>query len=72
MKKVKVVSNKNLPARLPFFRSLTVALAIDYWNAPAWLVGAVTTFMVIYWIVSIVTIGLSDQVEIFKDKTTQL
>ena len=72
MKKVRVVSHKNLPMGFPVFRTITVALALDYWNAPAWLVGAVTTFMVIYWIASIKKIVESEEVEIFKDKEVDL
>jgi hypothetical protein len=35
------IHHKNLPTKLPITQTLTIFLAMDYWNAPEWLFGVV-------------------------------
>jgi hypothetical protein len=50
MKKTKVIKAANLPARLPIFQTVVVSLALDYYDAPPWLRGAVWALMLLWWI----------------------
>lgn len=60
-----VVSNKNLPSRLPVFSAITTYLALEHFNAPEWLYGAIGLFFLLAFIGSIYSIVMSERVEIF-------
>jgi len=66
MKKRKVVSEKNLPTRLPVWSSLIVWLLLDRFNPPGWAWGVVGTVFVFFWIVAITDIFVREDVELFK------
>lgn len=50
MKKIKVISNKNLPARPPLWSSMTAWLMLDRFDAPGWVYGVVGCLFVLLWI----------------------
>lgn len=68
MKTKKVISTNNLPARLPIYQTLTAWIALDYFNAPQWLWGAIGLFFIILWIVAIITISNQKHIDLFDDK----
>ena len=47
------IHRQNLPTRLPITQTLTIFLAMDYWNAPEWLFGAISFSACIVWIFTI-------------------
>lgn len=63
----KVISNSNLPAKLPIWSSITAALALDYWNAPEWLIGAVGLFFIVGWILIIINMVIQEKVDVFEE-----
>lgn len=66
MNKIKVISRRNLPGKLPLLQTLVAILSLDYWNAPQWLWGVVGIILTMYWIVDIFFIINSKQVNIFE------
>ena len=62
------IHRKNLPTRLPITPTLTIFLAMDYWNAPEWMFGAVSFSFAIMWIASIVTIWNEKTENVFENK----
>ena len=66
MVKRKVISTKNMPTILPLWPSLLTVLAMDYWNAPRWLWGAIGTFFVISWVAAIYDVWTAESEEILK------
>lgn len=67
MKSRKVLKMNNLPARIPIFKTLSTGIALDYWNAPQWLWGALGLFFLIGWIVAIYEIVTQESVDLFKN-----
>lgn len=67
MSSKKVISYKNLPAKLPFFQTAVCWLALDYYQAPGWLWGVMATLFSILWIVGIYTVGTQEEVNILKN-----
>ena len=67
MKKNKVILRKNLPAKLPVLSSIVAAIAIDYWNAPEWVIGSVGLLFLIIWIASIASLFTETGVNIFTE-----
>lgn len=65
--KQKVISKNNLPYKLPTFETLVTILALDYWDAPQWICGAVGLLFVFLWIGVIVNICNNTTVDIFSD-----
>lgn len=49
MKSRKVLAYNNMPTRLPLWQTITCWLALDHWNAPQWLYGAMVTFFIFAW-----------------------
>lgn len=37
---MKVISRKQMPAKIPLMQALVVLLALEHWNAPGWMYGA--------------------------------
>ena len=67
MKERKVISIKNQPAKLPIWTSIVAWLALDYFSAPEWLIGAVGLFFLIGWI-TIIAVKISEkQIDIFEE-----
>ena len=64
----KVISAKNLPARLPIFSTAVFYLLMDNLNASpvAWGVGI--TLVVILWIVAIIAICTQEHVDVIKGR----
>ena len=56
MSQRRVIAWKFLPVRLPFYSTVTAALALDVWGAPAWLWGVVATLFGLLWIAAFVMI----------------
>ena len=63
----KVISNSNLPSKLPIWSSITAALALDYWNAPEWMIGAVGLFFIVTWILMIIDMATQEKVDVFEE-----
>lgn len=68
MKDRKVIKRGILPAKLPLFQTLTLALALDYWKAPGWAWGACGLLTIIIWVVEIMGVILQEEVDIFEEK----
>lgn len=51
-----VIDPKYTSTKLPIFGTILAVLALDYWNAPGWLIGVVGTIMVVLWITAIVLV----------------
>lgn len=64
MKRHKVVSNKNLPMRLPIFPTITLWLLLDRLDAAVWVWSVVGTLWVILWIVAAITCWLQELTEL--------
>lgn len=67
MKVKKVISSKNLPRRAPFLDTIVYVTAMDYWNAPQWLWGAVGLLLLIGWISFIYVKKHEEDVEVMKE-----
>lgn len=68
MKSKKVISHKNMPARLPIFQTITTLLALEHWNAPQWLWGAIGLFYLIVWCIGIYLVCTQEEIEIIKNE----
>src|SRR5690606_39741913 len=66
MERKKVISRSNLPARSPILSTIVFALAMDYWNAPQWLWGAIGLFMLVIWIAWIMTFFIHDEIDVIS------
>lgn len=66
MESKKVISKKNLPTRSPILATVVYVLAMDYWNAPQWLWGAVGLLLVFIWIAWIVSFFNQDEIDIMS------
>lgn len=64
----KVLANSNMPARLPLWSSLTCYLALEHWNAPQWLYGAMGLYFLIAWIGSIIELATQEKVDLLKNE----
>jgi hypothetical protein len=69
MKNSKVISNLNLPTKLPLWATLTMIMALDFYNMPQWICGGVGVCLTIIWIVSIYRLFTDKHIDIFKDKS---
>jgi len=67
MKTKKVISRLNIPSTLPLYSTITVALALDYWNATEWVIGAVGVIFIVFWISSIKNIIIEKDIDIFNE-----
>ena len=65
-KKIKVISFKNLPGRLPIHPSVTAYLALEYWKADQLIYGIVGTLFVFLWIYAIQRIITQKEFDVFK------
>lgn len=68
IKSKKVLSMNNLPTRFPIWGTITCWLALDHWNAPQWLYGAMGLFFIILWGIAIHENINEEKVDIFKNK----
>jgi hypothetical protein len=66
MKKLKVISPKNLPARPPLTFSTVVVLTLDRLHAAGYLWGAAIAVLVLIWAAFFVGLYSCEHVEIFK------
>lgn len=66
MKNIRVISRKILPSKLPVFETLCLVMALDYYNAPQWLMGAVGLYCVIRWIATFIAISKEKQINILE------
>ena len=66
MKKVKVISYKNLPAKLPLLSSAVSYLFLDKFNAPGWVWGVVITLFSILWISCVIKLSNEDVIDILN------
>jgi hypothetical protein len=62
------IHHKNLPTKLPITPTLTIFLAMDYWDAPEWLFGVVCFSAAIIWAATIYSIWNENTEDVFKDK----
>ena len=59
------IHHKNLPTRLPITPTLTIFLAMDYWNAPEWVFGVVCFSAAIIWGATIYSIATQKLEDVF-------
>ena len=59
------IHRKNLPTRLPITQTLTIFLAMDYWNAPEWLFGVICFSAAIIWAAAIYSISTQKTEDVF-------
>lgn len=65
MKKIKVISRKNLPMPLPVGPTIVVWLLLDRLKSPSWVWGAVGTVVAFLWLIAFIHIcGLEEKVEL--------
>ena len=67
-KRKKVIKANNLPYKLPIWASFTAWLALDHWNAPQWVYGAVGLFFLIVWINSIVGMVTQESIDLVNNE----
>jgi len=78
MESKKVISKNNLPTRSPILSTVVYVLAMDYWNAPQWLFGAVALILLFIWIAWIISLFNQDEIDVMikwntrPDKGTKL
>ena len=65
----KVISWKNLPARLPIFPTITMYLLLVQLQAAEWVWGAIGLFTVLIWIISIIAVCRQVKIDIFEVKS---
>jgi hypothetical protein len=66
MKKRKVISHKNLPAKLPTVLTFMVYILLDKFNAPQWLWGGLGAVMLVLWVATIAARQYEEDTDIFK------
>jgi len=66
-KKKRVLKPNNLPTKLPFFQTLIAMIAMDYYNAPQWVCGAVGLYVLLAWIVAIYSMATEEKQDLFKN-----
>jgi uncharacterized membrane protein len=59
------IHRQNLPSKMPIIQTLTVFLAMDYWNAPEWVFGIVCFSAAIIWGVAIHAIVTEKKEDVF-------
>jgi hypothetical protein len=62
--KRKVISNDNMPTKLPIYQTLIIFLALSYWHAAVWVWVLCTIFMALEWWEALVNISEEDRVNI--------
>lgn len=65
--KKKVIKLENLPAKAPAPLTLSTAIALDFWNAPGWLWGALGLLFIMIWGAAIYKMVKEKPVDIFED-----
>ena len=53
-----------MPKGLPVFQTLSTAIALDFWNAPGWLWGALGFMFFILWIAVIYNTATQESVDL--------
>lgn len=53
--------------KLPIMQTLTIAISLDYWNAPEWLWGGVGLLVLFAWIFAITGMVTQSEKDIFED-----
>lgn len=66
---MKVVSRKNLPAKLPIYSTAVAYLLLDKFHAADWVWGVIGTLYTLIWIICIVAIVKQEQVELFPKES---
>jgi|VirMetMinimDraft_7_1064189.scaffolds.fasta_scaffold320328_2 hypothetical protein len=59
------IHRQNLPSKLPIIQTLTIFLAMDYWNAPEWVFGIVCFSAAILWVATIYSIATQKLEDVF-------
>lgn len=65
---MKVISRKNIQTEVPVISTMVVVMALDFYNAPAFLWGVVLTVWSIYFIACVVDLFKNKEVDIFEDE----
>lgn len=68
MKEKKVISRQNMPTRIPLVSALVVYLALEHFNSPEWLYGALGVLFLAAFISSFVRLWRESQVDLFGEK----
>ncbi len=64
MNNKKVISNKQLPSKLPLWPTLICWLFLDHFNMPGWIWGALGILFLFFWFISIYLLFKQEQTEI--------
>ena len=59
------IHHKNLPTTIRITPTITIFLAMDYWNAPEWLFGVVCFSLAIIWGATIYSIATQKLEDVF-------
>ena len=68
-KKIKVIKRSNIPTSVPLMQTVFCLLALDYWDAPQWIWGAMGFLLLILWTGAIIQALKQRQVDIFNEKS---
>jgi hypothetical protein len=63
-----VISQKNLPSKLPIFSALVTFMALDHYECPEWAYGAAGLFFFIAFALAFYGIVIQESVVIFPQK----
>lgn len=61
---MKVIRRNNLPKKLPVIGTLVMFLALDHWNAPQWLLGAMVILCIMIWCATIYSMVKDEEVDL--------
>ena len=68
----KIISINNLPKRMPLVGTVAYITALDHYNSPMWLVGAIGLLIVLAWLLWIVhLLEEKKEIDIFQDKESK-
>jgi len=67
MKSVKVISYKQLPAKIPTVPTAVAWLLLDRLQAAGWVWGVVGTMFALIWIGSVTAFFMQETVDVIKD-----
>ena len=71
MKKRNVIKDSNLKTRNPLFLGLVSYLVLDRFNAPEWVQGAIGSIFGLIFIIFIIDLFKTNEVDIFADDSVE-
>lgn len=71
MEKSKVLKHNNLPVKFPVLSTIVCAMALDYYDAPKWVLASVGLWMGIVWAERIYRFFTEEPVDLLENETEQ-